>query len=388
MKKILALVLIYFLMFELIGFVFYEFKKSETTFPNATLNLDSRLSMQELREKAYANADFATDEFYKESFTPDPYLKNGLIYNQDFKGKWINVINGIRTTSFSPDRFKQKVYVFGGSTVICLEVPDQYTFPSYLQKMLNHHKENHFKVLNYGYVGASLKTQNNKLTEIIKDIAPNDIVIYFIGFNDAMRFWLGDKDRNSTDEISSIVNRFLKRERNLDREMRFLESLKYKPYSIKAILLWYKINRYSFPAKDFDYLNEVEFEKFRNDFEADLKYAHDLSIKKKFKLFSFFQPTIFTLGRPRSDFENKVLRRTEETWAKMSLIEKPLNYYRNIFNQKYAKEYPGIFFDLSYVFDSKNENEEFYLDMVHVSQVGNERIAKEMYKKINPYLIK
>ena len=126
----------------------------------------------------------------------------------------------------------------------------------------------------------------------------------------------------------------------------------------------------------------------RNYFEAYLKYAHDLSIEKKFKLFSFFQPTIFTPGRPLSDFENKVLHRTEETWARMSLIEKPLNYYRNIFNQKYAKEYPDTFFDLSYVFDSKNENEEFYLDMVHVSQVGNERIAKEMYKKINSYLIK
>ena len=80
------------------------------------------------RPEPYKNAPFLSEEFVKEAFfQPGGWNvseKTGDISPKDFSGRYFNTSDGIRKTSFQPEKFENKVYIFGDSTVYGSEVPD------------------------------------------------------------------------------------------------------------------------------------------------------------------------------------------------------------------------------------------------------------------------
>ena len=90
---------------------------------------------------------------------------------------------GLRTTTDQPVSYSGRVLIFGGSTTFCAEVPDDMTFSSILQRLLN---DRHAKrrVENFGK-SAATSTDRVTVLEKVDDLSKGDIVIFYIGVNEA-----------------------------------------------------------------------------------------------------------------------------------------------------------------------------------------------------------
>lgn len=156
--------------------------------------LCSRLSTLPYSEKAY-NADF------KECFPKDKHNARQQLFEkrQSFASPLLNFESGLRKTSFneSDKKSKNRIYVFGGSTIDCLEVPDDYTITSRLQKLMNSSitsekaspppkitsKFSEFGVINCGVAGASLSANYHHYKQLT--FSEGDICIFYFGINES-----------------------------------------------------------------------------------------------------------------------------------------------------------------------------------------------------------
>ncbi|MFM7338198.1 MAG: hypothetical protein ACKO2E_07970, partial [Actinomycetota bacterium] len=91
--------------------------------------------------------------------------------------------DGLRVTTDQPENFSGRVLIFGGSTTFCGEVEDRETHPSLLQQSLNASGLN-LKVLNFGK-SAATATDRVEILRGIGDLNPNDIIVFYIGINEA-----------------------------------------------------------------------------------------------------------------------------------------------------------------------------------------------------------
>ena len=106
----------------------------------------------------------------------------------DCPGKWpyqeiSRSAEGLRTTTDQPVSFSGRVLIFGGSTTFCAEVPDNMTPSSLLQRLLNDRGVK-CRVENYGK-SAATSTERVIVLEGVKDLSKGDIVIFYIGVNEA-----------------------------------------------------------------------------------------------------------------------------------------------------------------------------------------------------------
>ena len=100
----------------------------------------------------------------------------------EFQSETINFKAGWRVTTDNPKSARHQVYLFGGSTVLCIEVRDSETLTSYLQRELNSVCDL-FKVVNRGISGA---TVGGGLTSFVDtEISSKDVVVVYFGVNDA-----------------------------------------------------------------------------------------------------------------------------------------------------------------------------------------------------------
>ena len=174
--SIAALILIFSLI-ELCSWVYIK------NFSVPTTQWDWRIQ----RPKPYKNADFFSEDFLRESFfQPGGWNiseKTGDVSPKDFSGRYFNTFNGIRKTSFQPEKFESKVYIFGDSTVYGSEVPDEHTIPSQLQVLFNKLYPEKYIVLNYGIASFSSDKQL-KMLKTVNDLKQGDIVIFYEGINE------------------------------------------------------------------------------------------------------------------------------------------------------------------------------------------------------------
>ena len=91
--------------------------------------------------------------------------------------------NGLRTTTDQPASFSGRVLIFGGSTTFCAEVPDDMTFSSILQRLLNDRSAKR-RVENFGK-SAATSSERVTVLEKVNDLSKGDIVIFYIGINEA-----------------------------------------------------------------------------------------------------------------------------------------------------------------------------------------------------------
>lgn len=97
----------------------------------------------------------------------------------------ISFNDGIRKTSFVPPHPTNKIYLFGGSTMLCMEVPDDHTIASQLQILINSgstHPAKKYEVINCGVAGASLKANYKHFEQI--NILKGDICLFYFGVNE------------------------------------------------------------------------------------------------------------------------------------------------------------------------------------------------------------
>lgn len=99
-----------------------------------------------------------------------------------FRSELINIVDGFRVTSDLTTVSSKSIHMYGGSTILCIEVPDDKTISTYLQREIRA-TGFPYGVFNRGVSGA---TVHGNLSYLVDDeICSGDLVIVYFGINDA-----------------------------------------------------------------------------------------------------------------------------------------------------------------------------------------------------------
>ena len=100
----------------------------------------------------------------------------------DFESPTLKFEGGWRATTDTPKTAQRRVHIFGGSTVLCIEVRDSETLTSYLQRELNVVSD-FFSAVNRGISGATVAGGLSTFDD--SEVSSGDVVIVYFGINDA-----------------------------------------------------------------------------------------------------------------------------------------------------------------------------------------------------------
>ena len=260
--------------------------------------------------------------------------------NQQFRSTELNVIDGRRVTTNVPSRVRQNIYLMGGSTVFCSEVPDRYTVPSFLQRLVNA-VDDSISVSNHGQRGA---TTANRLRyfESLDGISRDDIAIFLFGDNDCGTYL--DQKRHPLTRIVVVVERLSKYG---------FEIFKWV-YGEIAPRFWH--NR-----------SHSSVEKLIQQFQKTAQLCENRGVK----LLCVLQPNIFTLV---SQLEYDLrLRHSSSTEISVSVNDAYPKYVDWLRNKDFAVSAADIF---------NRSPDHVYLDWAHLNARGNEKLANFLFDEL------
>ena len=260
--------------------------------------------------------------------------------NQQFRSTELNVIDGRRVTTNVPSRVRQNIYLMGGSTVFCSEVPDRYTVPSFLQRLVNA-VDDSISVSNHGQRGA---TTANRLRyfESLDGISRDDIAIFLFGDNDCGTYL--DQKRHPLTRIVVVVERLSKYGFEIFKWL----------YGEIAPRFWR--NR-----------SHSSVKKLIQQFEKTAQLCQ----KRGVKLLCVLQPNIFTLV---SQLEYDLrLRHSSSTEISVSVNDAYPKYVDWLRNKDFAVSAADIF---------NRSPDHVYLDWAHLNARGNEKLANFLFDEL------
>jgi len=251
----------------------------------------------------------------------------------------INYVQGLRKTSFILDSqlSGSKIYLFGGSTIDCQEVPDDYTVASSLQKSINNAPPR-FEVVNCGVAGATLKANYAHFKEL--PIKQGDICIFYFGANEL-----------AGEDIELILTKF---STQLISKSKLLNTLLRKFSIMSAIRLLGKLQKID--------KNHFYFTEKSEKIKEILTKICEQSKQTNFEFVAILQPLLITRD-PKNRFEKK---------------------YQKFFGKDYARQYiyQSLIANLqgeSYFVDGRrifnNSSLDVYLDWCHTNYLGNRIIS-------------
>lgn len=294
----------------------------------------------------------------------------------NFSGELINIENGFRRTINNPPSTERRMWVFGGSTIICLEVPDSYTVPSQLSSLLNANSENQFEVINSGASTISSRHQLFKLKNSTA-LKKNDIVVFMDGWNDiAQSLYYNNPTGN-----------MIEKNRKQIETASFSEKLTlnlFVKYGESSAFIRRFLNPFRPEQKDIT-ITENDLQVFERDYLETMQLAHDFVISQGAIYFHFLQPSVYTLKEP-STYEKYLIAQLAQGY----LIPKPLigishQAYPRLQKASQEARKMGInAFDITNAFDNKTND--VYLDSVHVNEAGNRILAEAIWKWVKPEL--
>jgi lysophospholipase L1-like esterase len=265
---------------------------------------------------------------------------NNEFENQQFRSTELNVIDGRRVTTNVPSRVRQNIYLMGGSTVFCSEVPDRYTVPSFLQRLVNT-VDDSISVSNHGQRGA---TTANRLRyfESLDGISRGDIAIFLFGDNDCGTYL--DQKRHPLTRIVVVVERLSRYGFEIFKWL----------YGEIAPRFWR--NR-----------SHSSVEKLIQQFEKTAQLCQ----KRGVKLLCVLQPNIFTLV---SQLEYDLrLRHSSSTEISVSVNDAYPKYVDWLRNKDFAVSAADIF---------NRSPDHVYLDWAHLNARGNEKLANFLFDEL------
>ena len=276
-----------------------------------------------------------------------------LITIGDFDGSFIKIKDGRRVTVGSNNLRQRRVLIFGGSTVFCAEVPDLLTSSSQLQQLILENNLD-FDVFNYGIPGLRIENQFNILKNV-KDLGPGDIVVFYDGVNDLIRVF--------EEGLKKHKNQAPWRQLNVFATAVEKRSLLFKRVSISGYVDNIGVtNEYlESGAKQYISDNWLKYEEL----------ARELVQKRGADFVHILQPNWLT-------FKNLSEKKSEDKrFSDMRLIQE-------IFKSN-ASQKSGIF-DFTERLNSLNDTP--FLDWVHLDEIGNKKIAEEIFAALEPLLVK
>jgi hypothetical protein len=338
-----------------------------------------------LPEEANYRMQLESNLFPNSGYTNDDSLT--LWLPADFDGEYYSTRNNIRTTSDQPNTYDHSIYVFGGSTIFSLDAPDYLTIPSYLQRMVNEHADTSYRVVNLGVIGFHTVHQYTRLLNL--DLQPGDIVIFYDGENDTIRYTsFGNYQHNPTPaavqviiEGKTIRNPRLSKLifRCLEKIYQFLEEIsnysRFVQYmrSFNWDLLNTPVNDPTWTEKLVDHSVSM--------YHKNIQWSHAAATEQGAAFIHFIQPTLFA--------------QTEFTQHEQKLINSfGTDYsYRFIQEEMIARNHlltdQGIHsVDLTSILAIENRpgGADIYYDHCHVNYIGNRIVAEAIFEELQPYL--
>ena len=289
--------------------------------------------------------NFANGELIKSS--------GDLITIGDFDGSYIKIKDGRRVTVGSNGLRQRRVLVFGGSTVFCAEVPDLLTSSSQLQQLILKNNFD-FDVLNYGIPGLRIENQFNILKNV-SDLGPGDIVVFYDGVNDLIRVFEEGLDRHKNQAPWRQLNSF-----SFAVEKR---SSLFKHLSISGYVDNIGVAN--------EYLDSDARQYISDNWLKYEELARELVQKTGADFVHILQPNWLTykkLSEGKSE---------DRRFSDMRVIQE---IFKNNATQK-----SGII-DFTGRLDSLTDTP--FLDWVHLDDVGDKKIAEEMFMVLKPLLSK
>ena len=276
-------------------------------------------------------------------------LRGFQIYRHiSIKGPNFSVSDGIRnTTDVDKSLCRNKIFIFGGSTVFCDEMPDRLTSGSFLQRLINQEMKP-MEVVNCGWSGASILDRTKMLKELI-NFDKGDIAICYFGDNDSG--W-----HHSTKEGIHLSEELL-------------------PLSVQAMK--YLNNTFGLEVAGWVY-NELaprwmrKYSEFAVGATTDaLKDAHEYCRSREVEILVILQPNLYTL-RTKHPSEARAEKRFSN-----NLRTVILHAYKHY--DEWVKETPYAV-SATHIFD--NAPAPVFLDWAHVNARGNEIIAKFIFEEL------
>ena len=329
--------------------------------------------LRQLKPPPYRDASYFSQEFISESFRQPggwQYPKGTqLIIPNDFSGKYFNVADGKRRTAFQPDDFEHAVYVFGGSTVYCSEVPDEFTMPSRLQLILGQRYGKKCLVENYGTTTVSVAQQVERLKTV--RLAKGDIVVFFDGDNDVyQRVYLAAGNQSE-----------LQKKRDAFNKMNFLLKLRfwiYLNFVDRSQFVKTFMNPYNVTIPN-HLTNEVQRQHICEElylaYKANILEANRIASAAGARFFHFLQPNLFTMGK-RTKYEEALIRNRYITPVGFEIaVRIAYPVLRKVVSDIAAECRSS---DFSTLLSGRTLNEEFYLDAWHVNDRANQIVAESI----------
>lgn len=320
----------------------------------------------------YKNASYdiakILDEAHQVGWKTDPnygYLPN------DFSGDYINTKNGYRRTVPNPVSPERRVWFFGGSTVICFEVPDSLTVPSHFSRLANARFGGKLEIINAGATTVTIHHQLYRL-RTSTNIRKGDVVIFMDGVNDIVQTLLLQNptgnmiqhNREQLESAGSYTKTILYVYDNLGSYSTFVRRFlnPFKPKYLDVTI-------------SSDLLNTLE-----NNYFASIMQANDYAKSKGASFYHFLQPNVYTVAK-LTPYETDLLKNEY-----LNLKKFPEIFHDGYPRLRTASQKAGKLgvntYDISTAFDKRQS--EIFLDPVHVNEIGNELLATEILGLVKP----
>lgn len=263
-------------------------------------------------------------------------------------GQNFSVKNGIRTTTNVDETSRtNKIFIFGGSTVFCDEMPDRLTVSSFLQRSINQVSSS-YAVVNCGWSGASIIDRTKMLKDLIH-LKNGDKAVFYFGDNDSGWTHLTKDGVRLSEDLLPLPIQAM-RKLNLD-------------YNIE-LAGWF------FRESSPKWMRKYSDVAYHSTIQA-LTDAHQYCETQGVEIVVFLQPNLYTL---RTKFPSEMQAETRFSNNLRTVILHAYKYY-----EEWVKETPYAV-SATHIFD--NAPAPVFLDWAHVNARGNEIIAKFIFEEL------
>jgi hypothetical protein len=276
-------------------------------------------------------------------------LRGFQIYRYiSIKGSNFSVLDGIRsTTDVDKSLCRNQIFIFGGSTVFCDEMPDRLTIASFLQRLINKETQP-MAVINCGWSGASVLDRTKMLKDLV-EIKSNDRVVFYFGDNDSG--W-----HHSTKDRTHLSEELI-------------------PLPVQAMKMLKTTFGFEIAGWVYNELAPKWMRKY-SEFAVSatieaLKDANEYCKSRGAEMLVILQPNLYTL---RTKYPSEV--QAEKRFSN-NLKTVIIHAYRRY--EEWVKETPYAV-SATHIFD--NAPAPVFLDWAHVNARGNEIIAKFVFEEL------
>jgi lysophospholipase L1-like esterase len=321
----------------------------------------------EILERMPWGAQYLADaKPYRFQYVFAPYIQ---FKAGEYRSQTINVSEeGVRLTPFNDPSPGFTAFVFGGSTMLGVGVPDWGTIPAYLSKQLKDAQIRH-EIVNYGSGWWTSSQSVIQLVSCLEQGQRPDVVVFYDGINEANVVSYGGTAGSVSPEIEQVLRQAMTGGPPdvLVAHSVFLSYLREKTRGIG-----FQKGYSTFPLQKSEI--PLAADAIVRHYEQNVRFVTALGDTFGFVPYFFLQPAPIIAKKPLTEGEKAVisLRRDRRGEGEGELFER---VYAGIRGSEYLGRHPR-FHDLENLF--ADDARPLYIDSEHLLPEGNERVASAM----------